>query len=191
MKRVIAILIYILVYLPSYTQITGTITDPRDGQVYNIVKIGNQWWMAENLNATKYADGTPLVDGTGAGDISGDLTTTYYFWYDDDSATYSDTYGALYTWAAAMNGEPSSDKIPSCVQGICPYGFRLPSDAEWKEMEMSLGMSQEEVNNEFYRGTNEGGMLKDTALWDSPNTGATNSSGFTALPGGLRHSNSN
>ncbi|MCK4700138.1 MAG: hypothetical protein KAT38_07375, partial [Bacteroidales bacterium] len=71
-----------------------------DGNHYKTTKIGNQIWMAENLKSINYADGTPLVDGTGVGNISGDYTTKYYFWYDDDSATYSETYGALYTWAA-------------------------------------------------------------------------------------------
>ncbi|GAG63281.1 unnamed protein product, partial [marine sediment metagenome] len=159
-----------------------------DGNSYKTTKIGNQIWMAENLNSTRYADGTPLVSGTGAGDITGDYTTKYYFWYDDDSITYADTYGALYTWAAVMNGTSSSDNNPSGVQGVCPDGWHLPSDTAWKELEMYLGMSQTDADNEGWRGTDEGGKLKetDTAHWDSPNTGATNSSGFTALPSGYR-----
>ncbi len=191
MKREIIILLSILVYLPSFTQETSTITDPRDGQVYDIVLIGNQWWMAENMNATKYADGTPLVDGTGVGDITGDLSTKYYFWYDDDSATYSDTYGALYTWAAVMNGEASSDNNPSGIQGVCPDGWHIPSDAEWKELEMYLGMSQEEADGISWRGDDEGGKLKEegTIHWGEPNSGATNSSGFTALAGAGRMPN--
>ena len=78
MKKIVFIIFgIILVTNQIQAQETGTITDSRDGQTYNIVKIGNQWWMAENLNATRYADGTPLVDGTGAGDITGDYTTKY------------------------------------------------------------------------------------------------------------------
>ena len=145
--------------------------------------------MAENLKSTHYADGTPLVSGTGAGDITGDYTTKYYFFFNDDSATYWDTYGALYTWAAVMNGEASSNNNPSGVQGVCPDGWHLPSDTAWKELEMYLGMSQAQADGTFIRGTDEGGKMKETGTthWNSPNTGATNSSGFTALPGGYRH----
>jgi len=88
-----------------------------------------------------------------------------------------------------MNGASSSDANPSGVQGICPSGWHVPSDAEWKQMEMFLGMSQPEADAFDFRGTNEGGKLKETCsdLWISPNSGATDSSGFTALPGGKRH----
>lgn len=90
-----------------------------------------------------------------------------------------------------MNDEASSDANPSGVQGVCPDGWHLPSDSEWKELEMYLGMSQSEADGDHYpRGTDEGGKLKekDFSHWTSPNTGATNSSGFTALPGGERSS---
>ena len=190
MKKIVLIIFGILLVTNQIpAQETGTITDSRDGQIYNIVKIGNQWWMAENLNSTHYADGTPLVDGTGAGDITNDYTTKYYFYYNNDSATYADTYGALYTWAAVMNGATSSNNNPSGVQGVCPDGWHVPSDTAWKELEMYLGMSQTDADNINWRGTDEGGKLKEagTTHWDSPNTGATNSSDFTALPGGFRY----
>jgi uncharacterized protein (TIGR02145 family) len=72
------------------------------------------------------------------------------------------------------------------VQGICPDGWHVPSDNEWKILEMSLGMTAAVANAEKWRGTDEGGKLKaeGTAYWYTPNTGATNSSGFTALPAG-------
>ena len=163
-----------------------------DGNNYTTTKIGDQVWLAENLHSTHYANGTPMVDGTGAVDITGDYTTKYFFWYDDDSATYSETYGALYTWAGVMNSETSSDNNPSGVQGVCPDNWHLPGDAEWKELEMYLGMSQAEADiTAAWRGTDEGGKLKETntSHWNSPNTGATNSSSFTALPGGYRSYN--
>lgn len=92
-----------------------------------------------------------------------------------------------------MNGEGSSSANPSGVQGVFPNGWHLPSDAEWKELELFLSMSQEEVDDVTYRGTNEGGMLKETGYvhWNSPNVGATNETGFTALPGGIRGDNGN
>jgi uncharacterized protein (TIGR02145 family) len=99
-----------------------------------------------------------------------------------------DTFGALYTWAAAMKGAAQSSTNPSGVQGVCPTGWHLPSDAEWKELEMYLGMSQADADDLNYRGTDEGGKLKESGFshWESPNKGATNSSGFTGLPAGSR-----
>jgi len=134
MRALSLLIMLFLLTIPAFAQETGTLVDPRDGQVYNTVRIGKQWWMAENMAAVKYSDGTPLVDGTGAGDITGDYTTKYYFWYNDDSVTNAPVYGALYTWAAAMNGASSSDANPSGVQGVCPSGWHIPSDAEWKEL---------------------------------------------------------
>ena len=132
---------------------TGTLTDDRDGQTYTTVKIGNQWWMAENLNY---------------------YTSSGSWYYDNDSSTYADTYGRLYDWETACNS--------------CPTGWHLPTDEEWKTLEMYLGMSQVEADAGGLRGTDEGGKLKETGTthWYSPNTGATNESGFTALPGGFR-----
>jgi uncharacterized protein (TIGR02145 family) len=145
--------------------------------------------MKENLKTTHYADGTPLVNGTGAGDITGDLNTKYWFVYGDNTAN-KNAYGLLYTWAAAMNGAASSDENPSIVQGVCPTGWHLPSDAEWKELEIHLGMSQADADKTLGRGTDEGSKLKETGTvhWNSPNT-ATNESGFTALGGGIRGRN--
>lgn len=153
-------------------------TDPRDGNHYNTVKIGNQIWMAENL---KYL---PSVVGPG----TGSQTTPYYYVYGYDGTNITDakatanytTYGVLYNWSAAMNGAASSTTNPSGIQGVCPTGWHLPSDAEWTELTDYLG------------GTSvAGGKLKETGTthWTSPNTGATNETGFTALPGGYRSNN--
>ena len=147
-----------------------------NGNVYEAVIIGNQVWMAENLKSTHYADGSALVDGTGAGNIDADYTTKYYFNYNDNES-YVAAYGRLYTWAAVMNGEASSNNNPSGVQGACPTGWHIPSDAEWTELTDYLG--GESV---------AGGKLKEIDLthWNSPNTGATNETGFTALGSGYR-----
>ena len=120
-----------------------------------------------------------MVNGTGAGDITGNYTTKYYFDYGDNPANTT-TYGKLYTWAAVMNGAVSSAANPSDVQGVCPTGWHIPSDAEWTQLTDNLG--GESV---------AGGKMKETGTthWTSPNTGADNSSGFTALPGGYRDSN--
>ena len=156
----------------------GVITDIRDGNSYQTVLIGEQCWMAENL---KYL---PSVVDAGIGSN----TTPYYYVYGYDGASVSaakstanyTTYGVLYNWPAAMNSSASSSANPSGVQGVCPTGWHLPSDAEWTELTDYLG--GESV---------AGGKLKETGTthWTSPNTGATNETGFTALPGGFRDLN--
>ena len=157
-----------------------------DGNNYKLVQIGTQIWMAENLKTTHYSNGTaiPLVENAWAKLEHTDKAYCYY----DNSTTIGDTFGALYTWAAAMDGAAQSNAIPSTVQGVCPTGWHLPSDAEWKVLEMHLGMSQADADALDYRGTDEGGKLKESGFshWESPNEGATNSSGFTGLPAGLR-----
>ena len=153
----------------------GTFTDTRDGKVYQTVVIGTQEWMAENLAYL------PSVVSPG----TGSNTTSYYYVYGYDGASVSaakstanyTTYGVLYNWPAAMNSSASSSANPSGVQGVCPTGWHLPSDAEWTELTDYLGGVSV-----------AGGKLKETGTthWASPNTGATNETGFTALPGGRR-----
>jgi uncharacterized protein (TIGR02145 family) len=149
----------------------------NDGNNYPVVTIGTQTWMAENLKSTAFANGIsiPLVEDNSAWDAlgPGDMAYCYY----QNSSENGDTYGALYSWASAMNGGPSSITNPSGVQGVCPNGWHLPSDAEWTELMDHLG-------GELVAG----GKMKDvgTTLWKSPNTEATNESGFTGLPGGYR-----
>jgi uncharacterized protein (TIGR02145 family) len=145
---------------------------------YPVVNINGKIWMAENLKTTKYASGVNiLLVNTVQGWYDNVLATTKaYCWYNDNIVN-KDTYGALYTWAAAMNGAASSAANPSGVQGVCPTGWHLPSNAEWTALTTYLG--GESV---------AGGKLKETGTshWITPNTGADNSSGFTALPGGNR-----
>jgi uncharacterized protein (TIGR02145 family) len=102
------------------------------------------------------------------------------------------TYGVLYNWPAAMNGASSSTSVPSNVQGICPPGWHLPSDEEWKVLEKNQGMSQTDANAIELRNSGiVGGKLKEAGAlhWQtSTNIGATNTSSFTALPGGYSYS---
>ena len=159
-----------------------------DGNTYQTVQIGNQIWMAENLKTTHYSDGTaiPLVENNSSWK---NLTVTdKAYCYYENSTSNGNVYGALYTWSAAMNGAQSSNSIPSNIQGVCPTGWHLPSDSEWKELEMYFGMSQSAADDIDWRGTDEGSKLKEsgTIHWEYPNQGATNSSGFTALPAGNR-----
>jgi len=151
----------------------GTLlTDNRDGQTYTTVQIGTQCWMAENLNI-----GTML--NTGYAQTNNNVIEKYCY---NNDINNCNVYGGLYQWDEAMQYITSPGS-----QGICPSGWHLPDDNEWKTLEMHLGMSQAEADALFWRGThNEGGKLKETGTnhWQSPNTGATNTSGFTALPAG-------
>ena len=137
-----------------------------DGNVYKTVTIGKQVWMAENLKTTKYNDGTsiPLVTDSTAWKA---LKTPAYSWYNNDIAN-KEIYGALYNWYAVKTNK------------LCPSGWHVPNDAEWTTLTTYLG----DVNV-------SGGKLKETGTthWKSPNTGANNSSGFTALSGGYRFFN--
>jgi uncharacterized protein (TIGR02145 family) len=127
----------VIFYKPISSSST-TVTD-FDGNVYNTITIGSQVWMAENLKTTHYSDGTaiPLVTGNSNWDTL-TATSKAYCWYNDDVINKA-TYGALYTWAAAMNGAASVTTNPSGVQGVCPTGWHLPSDAEWTQLTDYLG----------------------------------------------------
>jgi uncharacterized protein (TIGR02145 family) len=152
----------------------GTVTD-IDGNLYYTIRIGDQWWMLENLKVTHYRNGDPIPNVTDGGEWAGHSTGAYCD-YDNDPANV-DIYGRLYNWYAVDD-----------TRGLAPEGWHVPTDEEWKQLEMYLGMTQAEADGEDWRGTDEGGKLKEasTMLWNSPNTGATNESGFTALPGGAR-----
>ena len=159
-----------------------------DGNIYYSVKIGDQVWMGSNLKATRYSDGSPVPrveDQQEWFDFS--IYTSAYCWYENYGAIGA-TYGALYTWPAAMRYVSADDVKPGNVQGVCPDGWHIPSDTEWKQLEIYLGMSLENSDAEGWRGTDEGGKLKQrgTQQWQAPNTGATDASGFTAIPGGWR-----
>src|SRR5574344_1448460 len=149
-----------IVFNPNITY--GSITD-IDGNTYKTVTIGTQTWMAENLKVTKYNDGIAIPNVTDNTAWS-ELTTGALCDYDNPPSN-SETYGKLYNWHAVNTGK------------LCPTGWHVPSDAEWTELTDYLG------------GTSVvDGKLKETGTthWASLNTGATNETGFTALPGGGR-----
>jgi len=158
----------------SFTAGKGSVTD-IDGNTYQTVIIGNQWWMAENLKVTRYRNGDKIPIVTDNVTWAG-LSTGAYCNYDNDEL-HIETYGRLYNWYAVDDN-----------RNIAPLGWHVPTDEEWKQLEMYLGMNQSDADNTHWRGTEEGGKLKEdgTTHWLSPNIGATNESGFTALPGGIR-----
>ena len=114
-----------------------------DTNDYTSVTIGNQVWMAENLKATHYPNGTAIpyvTDNTAWGNLGDNNTDDAYCYYNNNAGGEAGTYGALYTWAAAMGDNAvSSSTNPSGVQGACPAGWHLPSDAEWTELTDYLG----------------------------------------------------
>jgi len=153
-----------------------TITD-LDGNVYKTVLIDDQCWMKENLRTTRYADNTPIpLINSDQGWINQGAVGART-WMNDDSATYATLYGALYNWHAVIH-----------PGGLCPQGWHVSSDQEWKEMELFLGMPVQHIDWNGGRGTVQGGMLKTTGTqyWWKPNEAATNFSGFSALPAGAR-----
>jgi len=153
--------------------------DSRDGSFYSTVQIGTQCWMAQNLNIGTRIDGS--------GDQTNDSIIEKYCY--DDVESNCDVYGGLYQWGELvqyLNGASNTaswNPLPTGnVQGICPAGWHLPTDDEWTTLTTFLG--GESV---------AGGKMKETGYfhWASPNTGATDSSGFTALPGGYRRYSGN
>jgi uncharacterized protein (TIGR02145 family) len=142
---------------------TGLLTD-INGNTYNTITIGNQVWMQENLKVTKLNGGTEIPNVTDE-DTWLHTNEPGYGWYDNDASTYGEVYGAMYNWHAVNTGS------------LCPDGWHVPTDAEWTILTDYLGGL-----------AISGGPLKEagTEHWYSPNTDATNASGFTALPGGYR-----
>ncbi|MBN1894353.1 fibrobacter succinogenes major paralogous domain-containing protein, partial [bacterium] len=152
-----------------------TVTD-IDGNVYKTVKIGNQWWMAENLRVSKYRNGDEIPDVADAS-VWGGLDTGARCAYNNNPDNV-DLCGYLYNWHAVNDS-----------RNIAPEGWHVPADDEWKTLEKHLGMSQSQADAEGFRGKDEGGKLKEagTTHWLTPNTGATNESGFTGIPNGSRY----
>lgn len=156
---------------------SGIIVD-IDGNEYTTIIIGNYEWMAENLRTTTYNDGTSIpniIDN----EIWSSLSTGSYVWYDNDESM-AQTNGALYNWYAIE------------TEIICPAGWRVPSDEEWKNLEgtfdTQFGIGDLEWDNLGFRGHDIGDRLKTTSGWKNDENG-TNESGFSVLPVGYRNRN--
>ncbi len=134
-----------------------------DGNVYKSITIGTQEWLSENLNVTRYRNGD-IIPQVKDNEKWGKLTKGAWCYYDNDSIN-GKTYGKLYNWYAVND-----------PRGLAPAGWHIQSDTEWTTLKDFLGGD-----------SLAGGSLKATSLWNRPNTGATNSSGFTAFPGGIRY----
>ena len=153
----------------------GTVTD-YDGYVYPTITIGTQCWMSRDLKVTHYPNGDTIpnvTDYTAWGNLGSNNVDDAYCFYNNDNTT---DYGALYTYAAAIGDDWERDNTEG--QGVCPDGWHLPTNEDWTTL---LDYLEGE--------TIAGGKMKEigTTHWLHPNTGATNSSGFTALPSGNRN----
>ena len=149
-----------------------------DGNTYETIQIGDQVWMAENLKVTHYRNGDAIPTGLSGSKWANTKSGAYSVY--DNNESNADTYGYLYNWYAVDD-----------ARNIAPEGWHVPTDEEWMELEMYLGMSESEANDTGYRGTDQGSQLAGRAdLWyggNLENNANFGTSGFTALPGGYRN----
>lgn len=157
----------------------STVTD-IDGNVYNVVTIGNQCWMQENLKVSNYRNGDPIT--TNLSGLEWETTTSGAFAFHNNAVSNDSIYGKLYNWYAVAD-----------PRGLCPTGWHEPTDSEWNVLIKTLDPQADTASSTFSQSLLAGGFMKSTGtlqagtgLWNSPNSGATNSSGFTGFPGGSR-----
>jgi uncharacterized protein (TIGR02145 family) len=182
LKLVLSVLLIIFVSFQLKSQhlnrkLSYGIVSDIDGNTYKTIQIGTQVWMAENLRTTKYGDGSniPVVADESQWEDNWNnekpLSQPMMCWYNNDQATYTaNKFGALYNWYA-INPATNGNK------NVCPTGWHVPTDADWTTLTTYLGGEYD-----------AGGKLKSTGdtYWYAPNKGATNTSGFSGLPGGYR-----
>lgn len=170
MTRSISLLLVFSVFTGCHTRLENEGKESQirdiDGNTYNTVKVGDQLWMAENLKTATLSDGTPIPRVEDYEEWAS-LTLPAYSWYNNDSLNLED-FGALYNCYAIE------------TEKLCPDGWHVPTDGDWVALETSLGGA-----------ATAGGDMKETGLehWKTPNTEASNESGFSARPGGYRSYN--
>jgi uncharacterized protein (TIGR02145 family) len=147
----------------------GTVTD-IDGNTYKTIETETQIWMAENLKTTRFNDGTEIQ-------LINDPVYSHepgFCWYKKNESVFKDIYGGYYNWFAVNTGK------------LCPAGWHVPTDNEWKVFEVFLGISKNDADKMGCHGTTQGLMIKEqgSANWVDESVSASNSSGFTGLPGG-------
>ena len=177
---------------PSTADVIRNAVTDIDGNKYDAVRIGNQVWMASNLRATRFADGTaiPLGETYSYTDSYRYVPGTYES--NEENMVNVPAYGYLYNWSAVMHGAASSEANPSGVQGICPKGWHVPSDVEWTQLTNYMA-----TRPEYMSSGNRDYLAKAlAATWGWPSSSdpddvgyepstTNNATGFSALPAGL------
>jgi uncharacterized protein (TIGR02145 family) len=143
-----------------------------EGNAYRTIQIGNQWWLAENLNVSRYANGDSIPEVQNPEEWVA-LTTGAWCFYDNDPRN-GEKYGKLYNWYAVND-----------PRGLAPDGWHVPTEEEWVELEVGLGMNPPVGDTEGWSGTTQGTRLKSSGGWEGNGNG-TDSVGFSALPAGFR-----
>lgn len=173
-KEVVTVYSTNVIFVDTVAVPLGSIAD-GEGNIYSTIYVGAQRWMAENLRTSRYSNGDPISFAPGAVQwgASGSGSWCYY----EGDAGYNVFHGKLYNWYVVQD-----------PRNVCPNGWHVPSDADWKELELVIGIPMPNLNSTGSRGAeaNAGGQLKSLIMWDNPNIGATDSLGFAALPGGSR-----
>ena len=178
-KILITILALAMIFSFGVNTSVSQVTD-IDGNTYKTVTIDSQVWTSENLNVSRYRNGDTIPQVQDSIEWA-NLKTGAWCYYNNDSAN-GKIYGKLYNWYAVNDS-----------RGLAPEGWHIPTDAEWTTLTDFLGGITKEHKlgdgTKYWYIENVGGKLKATTLWESPNYGASNSSGFTAFPGGYRSIN--
>jgi uncharacterized protein (TIGR02145 family) len=173
---------------------SGIVSNPGPGVTYNgynypTIILGNgQEWMAHNLRTTQYSDGTtiPLVTDSSQWQANtfGVVTSLPMMcWYNNDQATYTaNNFGALYNWYAV-------NPLTNGNKNVCPTGWHVPTDSEWNLLVKYIDPQADTISVGGNQSAIAGGKMKSTGTqyWQSPNQDATNESGFSGLPGGIRY----
>ena len=169
----------------------GYSLDDFDGNLYSITQIGNQCWMRENLRTTTFSDGTPIPNVSNSTSWSAlSSTDIAYCAYDDDSSNL-EHYGALYTWAATLNG---ASPTQNDIQGVCPDGWHIPDHDDWEEVASYIADDNGGASNGYEHSSNNNGVdwllvgdhMKSTTGWPS-GTNGTDDYGFNGIPSGKRY----
>jgi uncharacterized protein (TIGR02145 family) len=150
----------------------------NDGTVYQTIKIGDKWWMAENLKETLFRNGDFIPERSNHVQWRNHTTGARCSYQNNENN--ANIYGYLYNWYAVIDS-----------RNIAPQGWHVPTDEEWKQLEIVLGMNQAAADSLNFRGTNEGSKLAGNAIYwydgDLKNDPAFDESGFSAVPAGIRN----
>ena len=178
---------------PSTADIIYDAVTDIDGNHYNAVRIGNQIWMASNLRTTRFANGEEIPTPTSGNDFFSSRFPRKYA--PSNYIGYIPTYGYLDNWVAVMHNSVTSNENPSGVQGVCPDGWHVPSDAEWTQLTEYVGTQSDFICS---NSTNIAKALASNSNWSynsiTPcavgyNVSTNNATGFSALPAGNAYQN--